>query len=360
MEGIIASIRPFSDGSRVVHVGPPKTATSSLQGALHLSREQLAEHGVRYAGKTRHPRGAATYAALGRVAEGNPERNRRTWKRLATQMRESTDRVIMTSSESFSLADDDAVASIVGELGEGVEVVITIRPLGGMLSSAWQQRVRNEETRDYDTWLRSIFQRDADGTFTAGYWKRFGIDRLARRWGAAVGLENVTVVVLDPTDRDMLLRSFDALLGLPEGTLRPDARNRNESLSYPEVETLRHFNRAFIESGRSRGEWVNAVRRKALTRIRLSEDPMFEPFPIETPRWAVEAANDRVAAWVDFLGSSPVNVVGDPAQLVVDPAGFPAEVSQPQTVSTRSAAAIALLMYESAQEHFVPRVSEAG
>ena len=43
------------DGSRLLHIGPHKTGTTTVQAALHQSRAALAEHGVHLAGSNAHP-----------------------------------------------------------------------------------------------------------------------------------------------------------------------------------------------------------------------------------------------------------------------------------------------------------------
>ena len=42
-------------GTRLVHIGPHKTGTTAIQGALHLARERLAAEGVVYPGRGRQP-----------------------------------------------------------------------------------------------------------------------------------------------------------------------------------------------------------------------------------------------------------------------------------------------------------------
>ena len=42
-------------GTRLVHIGPHKTGTTAIQGALHLARERLAAQGVVYPGRGRQP-----------------------------------------------------------------------------------------------------------------------------------------------------------------------------------------------------------------------------------------------------------------------------------------------------------------
>ena len=44
---------PDGNGRRLLHIGPHKTGTSAIQGALFLARERLAAQGVIYPGQGR-------------------------------------------------------------------------------------------------------------------------------------------------------------------------------------------------------------------------------------------------------------------------------------------------------------------
>ena len=99
-----------------------------------------------------------------------------------------------------------------------------------------------------------------DGTVTPSFWKRHRHDRLIQRWADAVGLDNLTVIVVDESDRRMLVRTFEQLLGLTDGTLEPRDPGANRSLTYAEVELLRAFNRSFLDHGWSHADYTKLVR----------------------------------------------------------------------------------------------------
>ena len=56
-------------------------------------------------------------------------------------------------------------------------------------------------------------------TPTPGFWRRHRHDELVTRWATAAGAQNLTVIVVDDSDRLMLPRTFESLLGLPNGFL---------------------------------------------------------------------------------------------------------------------------------------------
>jgi hypothetical protein len=85
---------------------------------------------------------------------------------------------------------------------------------------------------------------------TPRFWQRHRHDKLVARWVAAAGAPNVTVIVVDGSDRLALLRTFESLLGLPAGFLVPEDGVVNRSLTLAEAEVVRRLNEEF-----KRREW---------------------------------------------------------------------------------------------------------
>ena len=50
-----AEIAPLPAGTRLLHIGPHKTGTTSIQGALFGAREKLPAYGVEFPATSRHP-----------------------------------------------------------------------------------------------------------------------------------------------------------------------------------------------------------------------------------------------------------------------------------------------------------------
>jgi hypothetical protein len=42
-------------GTRLLHIGPHKTGTTAVQGALFAAKEEMARHGVDFPAHSRHP-----------------------------------------------------------------------------------------------------------------------------------------------------------------------------------------------------------------------------------------------------------------------------------------------------------------
>lgn len=303
---------PLPVGSILLHIGPHKTGTTTLQGALHQGRGELRAHGVHYAGKEQQARFAAA-AAVGSPLHGRTTPYDHLWPELVREVRAAgADRVVI-SSETFANADDAAIARIAHDLGPHTQVVITLRPLVKLLSSQWQQYVQTGQTQSYGDWLEDVFREPP--TVRGLFWRRHSHDRLANRWAAVLGAERVTVVALREGDLTMNLRVFEQLLALPAGLLLA-SKNTNRSFSLPEIELVREINRQFWEQGWPRRVHDGLIR-WGLDYYLKERTPSSGEQQIVTPLWALQRADERARSIVEGLRASGVRVIGDLAWLRV-------------------------------------------
>jgi hypothetical protein len=137
----------------------------------------------------------------------------------------------------------------------------------------------------------------------------------------------VTVVVVDDSDRDGLLRTFEALLGLPANLLRPVPDAANRSLTLAETEMLRKLNVEFRGNGLPDELYSKLVRNGAVMHMKNSCSPTSQDVKITTPRWAVEAAGAIGAEMAGTIAATGVRVVGDTALLSAVPETVEKKVS---------------------------------
>lgn len=335
----------FPPGSRVLHIGLPKTGTSTVQEALHGAREDLARHGVMYAGSAKHSYLAAK-AAVGQVRPWFRQGAEDEWAQLTAEIRGSEARCTIASSEVLSSATPAQITDIVGRLGGDVQVVVTLRALAPVLSSIWQQSLRNQLTTPFPDWLDEMFGVTSGVRGHPGIWSRYDVGRLLRHWGPVVGEEAITFVIVDPGDRHMLLRSFEDLLSVPEGTLQQTSW-ANQSLPYPEAELMRQVAQA-VSAETDHLTWLRTAG-GGWSKRRLKElAPQLPPHRIRVPRSIAQQANEATEPWIEALRASKATVVGDPCHLLVDPADFPESTSSPDMIRIDSAAALAHVFYLSA------------
>jgi len=332
-------------GSRLLHIGPQKTGTSTLQQAFHETRCQLRKLGVHYAGSSRQHRVAAAAAVKDQPLHGNLESSLASWPRLVEDVRSSTAERVVVSAEMFANAPEERIPEVVEKLDPGLHVAVTLRPLVNILPSQWQQYVQNGLATPYLCWLREMFQRRDTTTVTPTFWHRHQHDELVARWARVVGPERVTVVVADETERDALLRAFESLLALPTGTLVAGGRD-NRSLTASEAEVVRTINVLYKENGWPKDIYEKVLRQAFHNGIKTRTPARGEP-RLATPQWAREQATEvagEIVTGLRELARSGVRVIGDLDRLQAPPPRADGqEVCEPPTaVGTDVAAKVAI------------------
>lgn len=329
-------------GAKVLHIGPFKTGSTSLQHAFHAVRDRLPAYGAEYVGLGAHNAAAARHVIDKLLPGRDGAFAARSWGVVTDAMRADTERRRVFSSEYLSAASDAQIERIVSDIGpEDTYVVLVTRALGPLLPSQYQQYLVGGLRTGYHNWLKAIFDEDQSENPTPTFWSRHRHDHLAARWARVVGPSNVVAIVWEPTDYAFIPRSYEQLLGLPAGVLTeaPVARS-NRSLSWPEAELVRQFNIQFHDSD------VPLARRRILLRTAVSHlkdsDPGVGAVPITTPRWAVDRAAEVAAEIAQGLRATGVRVVGDLSWLQAAPATSEKPESPPTSLDAAVAARFAI------------------
>jgi len=343
-------------GTRLLHIGPHKTGTTALQGAFHLARARLAAHGVFYAGADRSPV-RATLAVTGRPAMlGEASPDIALWDKLVRTVREAGDQRVVISSEFFDDADDAVARRVVADLGgPRVHVVATLRPLARVMPSQWQQYLQNGLRTPYLEWLDGMLKKPPYDQPTPTFWQRHRQDKLIARWAAAAGVPNVTVIVVDGSDRLALLRTFESLLGLPAGFLVPeDEMVVNRSLTLAEAEVVRQLNEEF-----KRREWPGASYAKFMRYGAVRQMKARKPLPgepqIAAPAWALERMAEISAEMTGKIAALGVRVVGDLSAL-----RSPAPPARPQETEAGAGRADPVIPVEAAAQAILGAILAGG
>lgn len=298
----------------LLHIGVHKTGTTAIQAALADAREELAALGVRYPGKLQaHHR--AALAVLGRPwgwnNRGGAVLDRAHFDRLCARVAEYPGRVAI-SSEFFCEAPEDVAREVIAGLGgRRVHVVVTLRNLGRLLPSSWQQYLKYGLTTDYEPWLEDVFATPGASRMSPTFWKRHAHGSVVQRWSEAAGPDNVSVVVLEGVDRSAVFVAFAQMLGIDPAILvsRMDLTS-NRSMTAAEAELLVRLN-ARVKQQMDWSEYVALIRRGVARGIVEGREPATGEPRLSTPAWALDAAavQGRVAA--DAIAASGVRVVGD-------------------------------------------------
>ena len=141
-----------------LHVGLPKTGTSSIQAALDARVASLAEAGVLYPGGRHRAHRLAAYDLLGqRVRGDNADRVAGAFNRLVEEMAGYAGRSIVISEEELGLARPRHVKKLVRSLDRHrVHVVIGVRDMARTVVSAWQQDVVTGKTTTWRDFIASV------------------------------------------------------------------------------------------------------------------------------------------------------------------------------------------------------------
>jgi len=318
---------PVPDNGVLLHIGVHKTGTTAIQAALADARPDLKAAGVTYPGKLQAQHRAAL-AVLQRPwgwnTRGGAVMDRSHFDKLARRTARNGQRVVI-SSEFFCEAPEDVAQQVVRDLGaDRVRVVVTLRNMGRLLPSSWQQYLKYGLTTPYEKWLRDVFAEPGQGkNMTPTFWKRHDHGDVLRRWSEAVGPANVTVMVLEDVDRSAMFVAFAQMLGIDPKILvsRMDLTS-NRSMTAAEAELLVRLNKK-VKKELQWDEYVRYVRRGVALGMVEGREPSPDEPRLHTPDWALDAAAAKGRESVDVIRSLGVTVLGDLDALAVRVASTP-------------------------------------
>lgn len=313
-DGLLPPTPALPPSSIALHIGVHKTGTTALQAALADARPELVRHGVLYPGKKAAHHGAALglmERSWGWKDRGGEVSSRSVFDKLARQAASSPGRVII-SSEHFCEVDSERAAEAADAFGrDRIEIIITLRNLGRLLPSSWQQYLKYGVAAPYETWLENTFAAESKRTVSPSFWRRNNHHVLAQRWADVVGADRVTVIVLEDVDRSAMFRTFAQLLDLPEEilTTRMDLTS-NRSMTAAESELVRRLNKE-VKHSLNWGEYQRLVRVGVAKSIVERREPAPDEPRLHTPDWALDAAAERGSAMAAGIRESGVRVIGN-------------------------------------------------
>lgn len=291
-----------------LHIGTPKSGTTSVQEALKQNRDALAAEGVLYPGRPIDQiRGAQEI-----LREQSPTPR---WDAIADEVRRFGGHAAVVSMESLCTARrKQARRAVRAFRGLDVEVIVTARDLARTLPAQWQESTQFRHTWTYREYLDGVSasrpRRTASGR---SFWRQHDLRRIIKVWGRAVGTENITVVTLPKQSApDLLWRRFAEVVGI-DADRSPLPEIRNESLGAASAELMRRVNEGLTTGGLTRDEYGKNCR-DVLAKTVLATRSRLEPrlaLPTALQPWAVK----RSAQLARAVRDSGVSVVGDLADL---------------------------------------------
>lgn len=331
---------PLPQDAVLLHIGPYKTGTTALQSALFARRDELAAYGVAYPGNWRRLY-APGHAVLRWAPRGREVPPIQRWDRFAARVRELSGVRVAVSTEDFGRIQNlKRSGKIVRDLGaDRVHVLAVARAYHRLLPSHWQERVKSLDVTGYDAFLHKVVDADnPDRAFLSSH----DVSHMTSMWLPFLPPERFTLVITDDSDRTVLQRTVERLLGLPRDflSLPVDSVDANVSLSHEATELLRRVNELFRERG-----WPDEAYRRYLRDGLTAAMQSAGRSPLETavptiPAWAVDRVRRMSEERIAAIERSGVNVIGDvTALLPPEDVGSLPNDSAPRSVSVDSAAA---------------------
>ena len=326
--------------SVILHIGVPKTGTTALQAALANSRKDLAKQNVVYPSQWRNAHHRAAWAITERTwgwkGRGGTTTPIKHWNRLVKETK--TNKKIILSSEFFCEANQKQSQKMVADLGRSrLEVVITLRPFGKLLPSAWQQYLKYGVKLTYDEWLAAILNGPREAAPTPTFWMRHDHPALIKRWLELIGKDNLTLVVVDDTNHDFIYQAFEEILQLQAGTLQKRKEKvSNRSMTLAEAEFLRQINLRQPDNS-TWDRYESFVRRSMMHEILNSPIAETAPEKLTTPKWAADKANQIAKDYLAELSKLDLKVIGDLQQLASEVSGSDKQ-ALPETISIATVA----------------------
>lgn len=321
-----------------MHIGPRKTGTTYLQRVLQLLSPALASEGVLY---STDYRGQDDYNHVGAVTDlthndESKETNRWTgkdgadWAGLASAIA-GWDGTAIISAEMIGGLRPAAAQRLLDELDfTTVDVVITMRDLGRIFPSSWQQHVRNTHTQNYARYLDrrgrergtlppAEMQAEWDTERSQTFWRSYAYGALVRRWQSLVGADHVRVVTLPPSGApsNLLWDRFRGALqvgALPDVAPKLPAFVANVGSTRPEAYFLHALNVEAKRRGWNR-KTANELQQRLLSTGFLERPDRGAPLLL--PQRFLARVQSWAGADMDDLVTTGVPVHGDLADLTV-------------------------------------------
>lgn len=301
-------------GGCLLHIGLPKTATTAVQHAASVRREEMLARGVLYPGKSLNQSRAVSAVLDGGGMQFDAPQHQKHWQSLQRARAANPDARLFVSSELASGTGISGIEALHDGLGPDLHVVVTVRPFAAMLPSVWQQYVKQRVEESFDDWLARVLSEEGSPAADRGFWPRHSLDRAVEPWISRLGPERVSVVVADVHRPSFVFEAFESLLGLPSGLLdvgTADSRNANRGLTFTEVELLRRINAGVRERGIDAGAYRALVRFAIVGGLQGTRVPPREEKRLRLPADAAAQVGIIAQRQVDRTLALGPRVVGD-------------------------------------------------
>jgi hypothetical protein len=301
-----------------LHIGLPKTGTTSVQQILWCNRTGLAAAGLLYPASeppTHHR--AAVDLLPQRYPGWTDTATEGVWQWLVEQAAAAPADVVI-SSELMALARPREVAAALSALAFAeVHLVCTARDLARQIPSVWQEDVKNRRTTPFTEFVEQV-RAGREDELADLFWSYQDLPGVLRTWAKGIPPQRVHVVTVPPKGApgDLLWERFASVFGLAAASFdQREAPRHNTSLDLVQTELLRRLNLVVGETI-PWPEYVRIVKGQFAEgilppvrgghQIALTADDL---------KWATEVAQQAV----EEIGTAGYHVVGELADLIPRP-----------------------------------------
>jgi hypothetical protein len=255
---------------------------------------------------------------IGWVGRGGGAPPRKHWDSLVSEIQQSHASRSWISHEFAAGADFETSRAFANALGNSVHIVITLRGFASLLGSMWQEYVKGGETTTFDRWLRHMLASPPDLSITPWFYRNHDQGLIVERWASIVGPQNVTVIIGNKRQPNLVADSFEDKLALARGTLQPpqiSSFDENRSLSYDEAEIVRKINVSFKRHKIDWNDYRRLITNGVVKRLKTERRPGTYDRPIRLPEWAIDSALSLAESYAAKIESSGVHIIGDTEEL---------------------------------------------
>jgi len=211
----------------ILHIGPEKTGTTTIQAVLSACRNILTQNDISYVTDSDHEDNKsvrnANHAALGLLGENNVrstewivwDRSDVHWRRVKRALHTSALSTVIISGEAFCLYPDEAISRLKRELsGWEIHLVVTARPLSQIIPSYWQERAKRRLVYPLRKYTEHVLRHNSGEWECERFWLMQHHDQLVKRWQELLQPANTTVIVVSKDQPNNLLDGFSKVLGI--------------------------------------------------------------------------------------------------------------------------------------------------
>jgi hypothetical protein len=341
-----------------LHIGLHKTGTTYLQNVLRANREGMRAQQVEFTGGPGEPVQAfAVWDLQGRRPRGAADKRiAGSWDALVEAVNACGLPSALVSEERLSVSNLKQARKAVTSFSDSeVHVVVTVRDLGRVVVSAWQEEVKNDRTWTWEQFVAAVKDPEQVAANPArGFWMRQDLPRILQTWEASVPAERIHIITVPAsgTPPDVLLERYASVVGFDAALLTEQPVWGNETVGVAATEVIRRLNDRF-EGRLNQRAYDRVVKFTLVQMLAKRTEPVRFSLPPEELGWVTERAEGLIA----YVRTRGYPVTGDLDELrprLREPARRPDDATESELLEA-SLDALALLAERYATTWWVRR-----